>query len=729
VYRHVDASGPVPSPQPSASEQFLDEPVPARPEPSVTRGLPYRSRDHVSGQRIVATKPVPAAQKADPREFQITQVTRRFSPRRQEEENGTFLELTLTPSDPDFPFELEALQCVLDVPKTYPLEGKPKLRVKNPEIPRGYQINVERGFDSLLEQAPNRTLLSLLNQLDKNLENFLTSEKAQTIKIVANAPKAQHSIKSNSPTAHAQPDAELGVELQHLTAATYTPQQQIDARLKREADVRQLEARMSRVAVFSKAADGTFFNVPVQIPKPARLPVSLRSVKEVTLFVPPLYNLDPCTIKLNSVAGDDARNVEMAFERHARDEMGLTLMAHINYLTQNMHSMATPATVDPASTSIPPAEPTPFVKASASMAGGEDKFDRASLGEDRPHIKVIPRPPEWDLPAGGPSDDSSNDSESDEDFTDSGEDEDGENDGGASLPQTTTAATAAANSIVISFPGVELYGIEVLEVASLSLTLKCDRCKSTVDIRNLKPSHTSNSASVTLTESCPKCATTLTASYHRELIHAYSIKAGHLDLTSCTVSDMSPSTFTPTCSDCSTAYPTPPGVVSVRGESTLSVCRSCHRKMTFKIPEVKFLRVATNASNIPSLPRKRKPKENLGIVTGTPLPKSGLCGHYRKSHRWFRFSCCSKVYPCNRCHDEQAEPKHPNEHANRMICGYCSREQNYRPEDCGVCGRSLIGRRGGGFWEGGKGTRDKAKMSRKDPRKYKRRGGNAPGGA
>ena len=35
----------------------------------------------------------------------------------------------------------------------------------------------------------------------------------------------------------------------------------------------------------------------------------------------------------------------------------------------------------------------------------------------------------------------------------------------------------------------------------------------------------------------------------------------------------------------------------------------------------------------------------------------------------------------------------------------------------------LVGKKGGGFWEGGKGTRDKARMSRKDPRKYKRRGG------
>jgi hypothetical protein len=45
--------------------------------------------------------------------------------------------------------------------------------------------------------------------------------------------------------------------------------------------------------------------------------------------------------------------------------------------------------------------------------------------------------------------------------------------------------------------------------------------------------------------------------------------------------------------------------------------------------------------------------------------------------------------------------------------GYCSREQAYRPEECGICHSLLTGKKGGGFWEGGKGTRDKNRMSRK----------------
>ena len=64
-----------------------------------------------------------------------------------------------------------------------------------------------------------------------------------------------------------------------------------------------------------------------------------------------------------------------------------------------------------------------------------------------------------------------------------------------------------------------------------------------------------------------------------------------------------------------------------------------------------------------------------------------------------------------------------NEWANRMICGFCSREGNYRPEDCGFCHCVLVGKKSGGFWEGGKGTRDRVRMSRKDKRKHRRIGG------
>ncbi len=642
----------------------------------------------------------------------------------------TSLEFKLVPSDPDFPFELDGLQCELTVPQSWPADGKPKLRVKNNEIPKGYRVNIERGFDGLVSSG--RTLLALMNELDKNLERFLTSEKAQTVKFVANAPKSESGAlggsQSTFPELGVQPPATVPT---FSTPPIYSIDQRREARSKRDGDVRQLEARMNRAALFGKSADGISFNVPIQVIKAGRLPLNLRELKEVTLSVPLLYNLEPCSVKLKDVAGNEAHNVETAFEKRARQEPDQTLMAHVNYLTQHMHSMANSPVAQsaPVSSTLEPKLIQMSKVVTDVAADLPDPSLNHSFDVERPHIKVVPRPPEWDLPAGESDVDSSNTDDSEDDLSGSEDAEDPQDDGGAALPSAATGMTATGNSIVISFPGIELYGIELLEIVSLALTLKCDRCKSTVDIKSLRSNAAHNATSVTVTESCPKCATSLAATYSGEPMHANSIKAGHLDLTSCTIADMLPSTFTPTCSACSTAYPVPPGVISVRGETTLAVCRRCHRKMTFKIYEVKFLRIASHASGIPLPPRKGKVKENLGIVAGTPLPNTGRCSHYRKSHRWFRFSCCSKVFPCDRCHDENSEPLHPNEHANRMICGYCSREQNYRPEDCSVCGRSLIGRRGGGFWEGGKGTRDKLRMSRKDPRKYKRRGGQAPGRA
>lgn len=72
----------------------------------------------------------------------------------------------------------------------------------------------------------------------------------------------------------------------------------------------------------------------------------------------------------------------------------------------------------------------------------------------------------------------------------------------------------------------------------------------------------------------------------------------------------------------------------------------------------------------------------------------------------------------HRCHDLSPIniDKHPNEHATRMLCGFCSREQAYHPSTCCHCHANVVGNKSGNngsFWEGGKGMRDKVKMSRK----------------
>lgn len=662
-------------------------------------------------------KPVSQLQQTNPREFQLSQVVRRFSPARSETQHGTLLSFVLIPSDPDFPFELPGgLRCDVTVPTAYPQNGKPSLRISNTEMPRGFQINVEKGFDSLVAGSSHKTLLALLNDLDRYLEQFLTTEKAQTIKLIANADK-----RPQKPAPRPDPSSPPSAPVPPVIPS-WAPQQKADALLKRQTDIRQLEARMGRVFGFSKSHDGTSFNIPVQISKPARLPLDLQPLKEITLLVPKMYNLEPCTVVLNGIRGPEAEIVQAAFERHVRNKQDMSLMAYVNYLTQNIHTMVleVPKQEVPVEDAQPSAvaqlsgveRPQPIV---SETKGPET---REVVDEERPHLHFIPRPPEWDRhDSEDGTDESSIDSD---DYTDTGDESGGgeqNEQGGVSLPDSANS-TSVDKGVHLSFPELELHNIELLTLVSLSLSVKCLRCKTPSEISNIKAGGDldGSTGAKTRTESCPKCTTEFTLSYTPNALHANTIRAGTVEATGCTISDMLPSVFQPTCSSCSTTFPVPPGMMSVRGDTPIQVCRSCHAKMTFTIHEVKFLRVSHASS---TLPLRRPKKETLGISAGTPLPNNGICSHYRHSYRWFRFSCCNRVHPCDRCHD--AAEEHVNERAERMVCGWCSREQRFRSEDCGICGRSVIRRKKvGGFWEGGQGTRDRKLMSRNEKRKYKR---------
>ncbi len=697
----------------------------------------------VSASKIVP-RPIPQAQIEDPRAFQLGQIRRRFHPKEtsQNSNQTTLLKFSLAPSDPDFPFEMTVLECLLSVPTAYP-KDRPSLKVGNKDIPRGFAINVEAGFEALVDDRPNATLLELMKALDQNLEAFLSAPKAETVKLVPNKDTRHLSalaVRSVDPASALQqsqdgatdskPVVEQDIQNIEAPIRVFTAQEIAEAATKRGSETRQLEARMGRLPFFKKSSDGIAYTVQIEPKRRSDLPISLQAVKAVQIFVPLLYPLEPCRVQLEGVESEESKAVSAGFLQRSSQQAGFSLMGYLNYLAQNMHSLAkTP--LKPKQVSIPVAPVQPKTEAQA----GTDVKGKAVEGQqdpERSHIQYIARPPEWDIVdheeiSGTDSDDvysyDSDDLSSD--------DEDGgvkvEHDG-AERPRKSTENQERGTAI--SFPFMELYGIELFEVAILNITIKCERCREVTEVKGLKDG-------VTKLESCRKCASPFSIRFRKELIHANAVRAGFLDLEGCIIGDMLPrygllsmffhylltthSTFIPTCSRCSTPYPAP-GIVSVQGETTSNICRECHQKLTFKIPSTKFLRISTTSRALPSSGPRRK-KETLGLTPGTELPKRGRCRHYAKSYRWFRFSCCQKVYACDKCHDEAEE--HPNEWANRMFCGWCSREQNYRPDDCGICHQSMVGRKGiGGFWEGGKGTRDKVKMSRKDKRKFRRIGGS-----
>ncbi|KAI1387475.1 uncharacterized protein F4822DRAFT_283804 [Hypoxylon trugodes] len=654
----------------------------------------------------IVSRPVPDAQTQDPRRYQLNQMKKRYSPIQNTLQDGTTnILFQLKPSDPDFPFELNYLDCELQVPALYP-EKPPVLRVKNKDIPRGFAVNVEKGWDRLVKEKQGLTLLALTKALDQNLEAFLSERKTDTVTLLS-FKDTRHldsftTALSGGPTSTAQPSPKPAPAPRrvYVPEESFTGEQITSARARRAQEIRQLEARMSRMPHYRKSADGVVYTLPLEPRRRVELPFELQLVQSVQLIIPLLYPLQPLKILLNNVESKDAEAVEDLFAEKAAQQKQMNLTSHLNYLSQNIRTLAKQAHI---------ARQKAEVAANSTTGKAQQVDTPKAVGEDgKSHVHIIPRPPEWSY--GNESEDSE---DSDNDFYSDDESDDGGaavTDGDA-VAGTSGMAHQAERGTAMSFPSVELHGIELLQVSILNLSVKCDRCRTLNDATGLKPD-------VEKAGSCRKCAVPFTTMFRQEMVHQGSVRAGFVDVAGCSVADMLPSTFIPTCSRCSTPSQ---GLVSVRGEAITNVCRECHGKFTFKIPEVKFLAITHGTLPLPPAgPRRRQ--EKLGLHAGEPLPGRGACAHYRRSYRWFRFSCCSKVHPCDKCHD--AAEDHPQEWANRMICGWCSREQNYAVEACAFCGRSVIGKKGRGFWEGGKGTRDKAKMSHKDKRKYRRVGGS-----
>ncbi|KAK4454062.1 hypothetical protein QBC34DRAFT_394151 [Podospora aff. communis PSN243] len=649
----------------------------------------------------VVPKPVPERQVKDARGYQIEQLRRRFSPTESEHENGdTILLFNLAPSDPDFPFDLDHLDVDLRVPAAYP-RAPPQLLVRNTDIPRGFAINIEKGWAKLVEEKKGATLLALTNALDKNLESFLSEQKAETVKLMT----FKDTKPEPAPIEPVAPPTPPVVRKSYIPLESFTRDQIAEAKGRRAQEVRQLEARMGKLPAYQRSSDGIIYTLPLEPKRRAQLPVGLQGVNSVQLVIPLLYPLQPLRVLLNEAEPEDAEPIEELFSQTAMERKEMTLTSHINYLAQNLHSLAKEAH-KPLPVNVPAVEHLADPKTEAKEAEHSSTLDGAKT-----HIHVIPRPPEWHVGDGDESDDTDEDYSEDEDEDEGGVAVDAEA-ANANIP-TQTSETGVA----ISFPSIELHGIELLQISILNLSVKCNRCKTLNDINSLTPNTPKSS-------SCKKCATPFSLTFRPELIHANSTRAGFVDASACTIADLLPSSFIPTCSSCSTPSSQP--LLSVRGDTTTNVCRTCHHRFTFSLPTVKFLSYAPGANSLPPPSAPRRRLEKLGLHPGEPLPDRGACAHYRKSNRWFRFSCCSKVYPCDKCHD--AEEQHEMEWASRMICGYCSREQRYAVESCAFCGRSVIGKRGKGYWEGGKGTRDRVLMRRGDKRKHRRLGGTATSG-
>ncbi|WUR02182.1 CHY zinc finger domain-containing protein [Vairimorpha necatrix] len=217
-------------------------------------------------------------------------------------------------------------------------------------------------------------------------------------------------------------------------------------------------------------------------------------------------------------------------------------------------------------------------------------------------------------------------------------------------------------------------GIYFFIAKNINIQVNCKKCKKSSDLVNSKK--------------CT-CGNLLKCNFIPTL---NSEVLGSLFLDNCTFLHLNPTNFQFNCENCFSNYQS--NKIGINTKFRMD-CWKCNNLLSFNLKKLIFVEKKTQTFKI-----------------GSELPQKGACKHYKRSYRWFRFPCCKSVYPCDICHD--AENNHQSQFANKMICGFCSKEQSVK-SNCD-CGMDL--KKSTTFWEGGKGSRNKATMSKKDSKKY-----------
>ncbi|KAK2879297.1 hypothetical protein FQN49_001018 [Arthroderma sp. PD_2] len=438
----------------------------------------------------VVQKPVSRVERENPREFQINQIRRRFDPAERHDACGTHLTFSMKPSDPDFSHDFIGIDCILGIPATYPAYGEPTLEVINGGLDTGRRRLVEQKFKQLSKDVNSGSLLSWMKALDRHLANLLSDTSATE----TDDPPSQKGLKPSSSTCDSSMPSSKSSRKQKTAAIVST----IGDPQRRAKEIGQLKSRLGKHPSFLAHADGVRFTIAIKPFQQRLLPGALQNLRTINLIVPSNYPGEPCQIVIPDCVESSARFTEQAFYQHSMDSPGVSLVAHINYLAAMMHKMAHQQPDEPQEDSLAdlgtiPQEAVPPVRRTLSPPPLEESRSTAvhtetHNPEDRSHIQVIPRPPEWGHPDEG--------------------------DGEASDEEPITDVPSpyvGGRKVLISCPALELQGIELLELRNLSLTLRCARCKELQDMKNIKIGDDGYSIPHNRVESCHKCSNRLSA--------------------------------------------------------------------------------------------------------------------------------------------------------------------------------------------------------------------------
>ncbi|EUD68126.1 hypothetical protein C922_01738 [Plasmodium inui San Antonio 1] len=287
-------------------------------------------------------------------------------------------------------------------------------------------------------------------------------------------------------------------------------------------------------------------------------------------------------------------------------------------------------------------------------------------------------------------------------------------------------ANITGKSLVLS--NVHIKNISLYKAVQLKLQLLCTRCCNTFDFA------TTSKDAPQLVCTCVNCSSSVVVEVYRNICFMENSCVCVLKFNQCSLMDLLSGDYSVNCESC--------GRKSIlknvtSGKEMHVNCQKCFTKLEFKYSGFSFDEIvsANNAaikkideminklftkkkSTKKAVPRPNDLKiekfKNVIKVNNIEV-KDGACKHFKKSHRLFKFPCCNKIFPCPTCHDLNSN--HECCIAKRVICGFCFRE--FDDDDVCICQRDKKTKKGGNFWEGGKGCRNAVTLSKNDSKKYK----------
>ena len=285
----------------------------------------------------------------------------------------------------------------------------------------------------------------------------------------------------------------------------------------------------------------------------------------------------------------------------------------------------------------------------------------------------------------------------------------------------------------INLTGVQLNNISIVQISNIKLLLKCSKCKKAAfESKYTKLNKQKNVFYMGTV--CPRCQNEIFSVFISDFIHPHNLtNAGVCYISGGIVIDYLPSIYSLDCEKCGQSK-----TIKLRTgclHSNDSNCRKCNTKLNFVILSSKISNIfISDLKHLSDIKITNFEKFNFAIKDdinldnyvkkfdkviqeGKELPDFGACKHYKHSLRWFRFSCCNKIFPCDICHDESSD--HNSEYAKTVLCGFCACEQSSSNKICQKCGKMFTKSEGGKkFWEGGKGCRDPKFMNARDSHKF-----------